>query len=127
MTDNNDRMSALKETVALLLAKIPEYRDRMDAQSADLPYVTYGFFALYLLESVSVNDADMIRRVFELLNELCDSENAELQNLAQVAVFEVIAGDRRWDALAESHLGREGLNLFRDVRGDGSRSSTREN
>jgi hypothetical protein len=75
----------------------------------------YGFFALYLLESAK--DDDLIRRTFELLNQLCDSGNTELQNLAYVGVFEVIAGDSQWSALAERHLNAEGLRLFRQAKG----------
>ena len=103
------------DPVALLFETIPEFRPRIDEDTIDLPYVVFGFLALHLVDSV-LKDG-FIKRVFSVLNKLCDSGDPELQNLAQVGVFETIAGDRRWKALAECHLNPSGLALFRSTYG----------
>ena len=102
---------------------IPEFRPHIDEDTVDLPYIVFGFFALYLVGDLvddsgpvdPVLEEGFIKRVFAVLNKLCDSGNPELQNLAQVGVFETIADDRRWKALAECHLNPSGLALLRST------------
>ena len=116
VSDQERDTSTIEDPVALLFETILEFRPRIDEDTVDLPYVVFGFFALYLIDSVVLKDG-FIKRVFAVLNKLCDSGDPELQNLAQVGVFETIAADRRWKALAECHLNPSGLALFRSTYG----------
>src|SRR6266850_1600052 len=100
-----------RNPVGLLLQRIPEMKDELDESDLDLPYVVFGFFALYLRKKV--NDQGFIERSFDLLNELSESGDPELTNLVQVAVFETIADEEKWKALAKQHLRDKAMALFR--------------
>ncbi len=97
------------DPVSLLLGRIPEFRDLLDAEDLDLPYVVYGFFAQYLLK---LPESDpILDRAAAFVNDLAESGNADLENLVQVAVFEPLAGDAQSTRIKDRLRGKA-MSLF---------------
>jgi hypothetical protein len=110
MENNVITLSNRPNSVTILLSKIPEFRGHLDQSDLELPYVVFGLFAQYI-QSLDVADP-ILERACELLNEFANSDDSELQNLIQVAVFETLVGNTRTSHIIEGCLRDKARELF---------------
>ena len=88
--------------VDVLFERVPglieseEGREAVSEKSRDLPYVVFGAFATYLNRLLSdprtgeSTSNPVIEASFQLLNEMGNSADPRLSNLAAVGVFEIL-------------------------------------
>lgn len=99
--------------VSQLLEKIPELASYRPGFEADLPYDTFGSFALFLCDEIRAGrNKDLLDRAFEVLNEMADSSDREVLNLLVVGVFEVLSNDDTCIEAATKHLSEAGNRLL---------------
>ena len=76
-----------ENAVEILLSRVPEFRDkRWNGENADLPMVVFGNLASFLNERLSaVPSSDpTVQASFQLLNEMGNSTDRRVVNLAEV-------------------------------------------
>jgi hypothetical protein len=99
-----------QDPVRLLCERIPEFKERLDQNDLDLPYVVFGFFAQYL-RTLAPKDP-VFEKAIEFLNATAEMGNAELCNLLQVAIFESIADDQEFSGIVKARLRVNAMELF---------------
>ena len=103
-----------------LFDRIPGFKNSQEFDEYDLtlPTVVFDKFGDYLLAKIlssSENDSVIIKS-FDFINEMQDSADAEVKNLAQVGVFEVLAGLETAIGVSEKLLNKNGLEWFLKIK-----------
>lgn len=120
-------LASPEEAVEALLKRVPSFAT---ARSEDESYIShddssaylvYGDFARFLKELIlgwsQVSDkAEVLSESFRLLSELATSSDAEIANIAVVAVFEVLADCPDCVILAKKMLSKSAAKVFDRVR-----------
>jgi hypothetical protein len=100
-----------------LVRRVPELPAEGKNWHADLPYVAFGTFALFLCNKVRNGTTDeFLDRAFSFLNELALSSDASELDLLVAGALEIIADDPRCSAVAEQRLNEPAGRLLRRVR-----------
>lgn len=117
MQKNNMQKITHDNAIAELLKRIPELKisHNFDEFELSQPTIVFDHFGDFLLEKINSHSADndVIKRSFDLINEMMEAEDPHTQNLPVVGVFEVVAGSKKGIEVAEQYLnsnGREWLN-----------------
>ena len=109
------------EIVAVLVDRVPEFLDEhtkdQEPIRPDRQYLIFGDFARFLRKRLSRNGADdqVVRKGFDLLNEMCLEPHSELANLAVVSVFEALADEPDHAVAAKALLSGPAVELFDKV------------
>lgn len=113
-----------KNVIEELLKRIPEIKKSTDwkyvENEQELPTIIFDHFGTFLLDIITesndpLND-DIIKRSFDLINEMQLSDDPEVQNLSQVGVFEVLAGSNKGIEIASILLNKRGNELFNEIK-----------
>lgn len=99
--------------VDLLMRRVPELRKYVAHEDMVLPYAVFGI-TVGLLKEEAVGE-DVVRRVFDVFNDLIERRIPELENLVQVGALEAVADDDRLRRLAMAQLGTRARSLLRRV------------
>lgn len=103
-----------QNAVEALLRRVPEFSRDTEGWHADLPYDVFGNLGLYLRDLFRKprQYPELLARIFNLLNEMSESEDEELVNLVAVGVLELLTDDEHDAALAREFLGAAGRDLY---------------
>ena len=84
--------------------RVPEFA--ADDLFLDLPYVVFGEFASFIIERLGKHGGDdpVVRRAFDLVNDLFFEGDPETVNIIQTTLFEQVADDRAIAGAAHSLL-----------------------
>jgi hypothetical protein len=109
-----------EELVKDLLRRVPAFRDSQFARDTmrwttyELPYVVFGTFALFLRDLLSSGSRDQatVSASFELLNEMGNSPDPEVADLAAVGVYEILTDSPAAVDVARRRLYGNAIDLF---------------
>ena len=109
-------MAALLERVPAL-ARARATDESCISHDDDGPYLCFGDLGLYLrgvLDRVThtAEEAETVRQSFALLDEMGNSPDPEVVNIAQVGVFELLRGRPGCEAAARRYLTGEAAVWF---------------
>jgi len=109
-----------------LLKRIPEIKEYSGEYSAwehtkdelDLPTVVFDLFGDFLLDRIKSQPSDdpVIKKSFDLINEMQESEDPHVQNLPQVGVFEVLAGSKKGVEIGDKLINAKGREWFDKIK-----------
>lgn len=117
---------AYENMVQILFERVPAFRDSDSAHRLldlhgeeiyDLGYVVLGGFASFLndlIPKVPLSDP-IIQASFELLNEMGNSEDRRIQNLAAIGCFEVLTDSQPSIRAARQLLYGRALDWFEEM------------
>jgi len=86
----------------------------------DSPYLVFGDFALFFLQHLQdrgmskENEANWLPASLQVIDQMLTSGDAELENLIQVGVLEVLDGNPDALKLVKSHLSAQGQEKFEE-------------
>lgn len=106
-----------KDVVDVLLDRFPEFTATPEFEhfDLDLPYSVWGGFARFATTYLSRTPADrldedpFVARIFDLANDLMDSDDSDTQNIVIVELFENLAVYRKPLEVARRKLKKEHL------------------
>ena len=100
---------------ARLKREISELDDREDLLGQELVYPLFGGLALQLQKWMTTASADVVDRTFALVNEWCALDDAEVDNLLQTGLFEVLADREDLRAQTVALLNQRGRFLYAEI------------
>ena len=106
-----------KDVVEVLLNRFPEFMETKyyDSDNSDLAYVVWGGFGSFVttymrsLPADRLDDDTLVAKVFDLANELMDSDDPETRTIVVVELFENFYMYRKTLELARRKLKKEHL------------------
>ena len=104
--------------VEILLDRVPEFRDKgWDRENADLPMVVFGNLASFLNERLLTlpQSNPTVQASFALLNEMGNSTDQRVVNLATVGTFEVLTDSQPSIRAARQLLYGRALDWFEEM------------
>lgn len=102
--------------VNFLLTKIPEFKAKSSQIEDESAYPHFGDFALFLLDIIEEGTNDeLIDRSFNLLNDLTNLDDANINTMLRVEVFELLAENKKSFPLSREKLDGSALKLFENV------------
>jgi hypothetical protein len=109
-----------EDMIEVLLQRIPEIREVLVAEerlSEDLPYVVFGSLARYILGLLANRPLSdpLIQRSFQLLNDMGNSDDREVVDLATAGVYEVLTDEPAGIRAARELLYGRAIDHFEDV------------
>ncbi len=103
-----------------LLRNIPEIKTRRDFDPDELnsPTIVFDEFGDFLLDKIKSSSIEdpVIKRSFDFINQMMDSDIPDVQNLPIVGVFEVLVASKVGIQVAEQLLNEEGMSWFAKVK-----------
>jgi hypothetical protein len=113
----------MQNAVDKLLERIPEFKEynyQLYKDNLNLPTIIFDFFGDFLLERSKMYSPEdiVIKKSFDFINEMQDSDDPEVQNLSQVGVFEVLASSKEGTVIAEKYLNDRGREWFNKIKGN---------
>jgi hypothetical protein len=79
-------------------------------------YLRFGYFAVLLIEAIEEGkNEDLIKRSFNLLNDLVALDYAHINTMLRVEVLELLADNKKTVPLCEEKLEGSALKLFDKV------------
>ncbi|OGH71181.1 MAG: hypothetical protein A2921_03095 [Candidatus Magasanikbacteria bacterium RIFCSPLOWO2_01_FULL_43_20b] len=105
-----------------LLNRVPELKsyhqfDEFELSEPTIVFDKFGDFLLGKIKSESQGDR-VIKKSFDLINEMQDSEDPNVQNLPQVGVFEVLVGSKKGLEVGEKLLNQNGREWLNKIKQD---------
>jgi len=100
---------------ARLKQEIPELEDPEDLLGQELVYPLFGELALQLQEWMTNSRQARVDRTFALVNEWCALDDAEVDNLLQTGLFEVLADREDLRESTVAHLEERGRLLYAEI------------
>lgn len=101
-----------------LLNRIPELKAYRQFTEAELsaPTIIFDVFGDFLLNVILSRPEDpVIEKSFNFVNEMMESNNAEVQSLPTIGVFEVLAGSKKGIEFARKFLNNRGKDWFSKI------------
>jgi len=112
------KMLTYENAVETLLDRVPEFRDKWwNGENADLPMVVFGDLAAFLnerLSAVPLSDP-RVQASFQFLNEMGNSTDWRVVNLAAVGTFEVLTDSQPSIRAARQLLYGRALDWFEEM------------
>ncbi len=108
------RENALQE----LLIRVPEFKDSQNFEEYILVETTIVFdhFGDFVLEKIEAGEDSIIKKCFDFINEMQESEDRHVQNLPVVGVFEVLVSSKKGIEVAEKLLNEKGMEWFLKIK-----------
>lgn len=109
--------------VQKLFERVPGFRDSrlaresLDEEDYELPYVVFGRLATFLndlIPKVSLSDP-IVQAAFQLLNEMGNSQDRDIENLAAIGTFEVLTDSPPSIRAARQLLYGRAIDLFEEM------------
>ena len=111
-----------ENAVQELLNRIPEIKEYTDwkfiEDELDLATVIFDTFGSFLLDRILSQplEDDVIKRSFDFINEMQESEDPHVRNLPQVGVFEVLATHKKSIEVGDRLLNKNGKEWFDKIK-----------
>lgn len=98
-----------------LKARIPEFQDHDTYPGPVLVYPMFGDLALQAQDWLAGGPTGLVTRLFELVNEWCALDDAEVDNLLQTGFFEVLADKENLRHRTVELLDQRGRHLYAEI------------
>ena len=115
-----------ENAVEELLKRIPEIKEYSGEYSSwehtkeelDSPTIVFDCFGSFLLDEILSKPPreDVIKKSFDLINEMQESDDPHTQNLPVVGVFEVLAGSKKGVEVGDRLLNKYGKEWFDKIK-----------
>lgn len=105
--------------VDVLLKRIPEFgKSRYYyGTDKDLNYVMFGHFALFIRDELNKKkySNNLLKKCFPLLNEMMNSGDKNLENLAVVGTLEILIDSDEEIRIVKKYLKGKSIKLFNNI------------
>ncbi len=122
---------AYKDVISILLDRFPEFAETEDFRSGtdhEIPYSVWGVFGHYITDYIrrlpveTIDDDELVARVFDFANELMESGDDDTQTIVVIELFENFYPYRKTFRVARRKLKPQHLTWL-ERQGDWLRQS----
>jgi hypothetical protein len=102
--------------IRFLISQVPEFKDMSSQLDDESAYLHFGYFAVFLIDAIEEGkNEDLINKSFSLLNDLVNLDDANINTMLRVEVFELLADNKKSVPLCKEKLEGSALKLFDKV------------
>ena len=122
LTQQKNNMNKITQdnVVQELLSRVSELKSyhQFDESELSQPTIVFDYFGDFLLERIKSQTTtdSVIKKSFEFINEMQDSEDPNIRNLPQIGVFEALAGSKKGIEVAEKYLNKNGMEWLNKIK-----------